>query len=371
MKSALSLLENGTRSGFSQPSLLLSYASSESSFPVLTRICIVLECLDKTDSVASLLHLFPLEFQPKIGIFGSTFIIAMTVYFFLILQVLLSSGTHIVAKAVSADVEPISLTFLRGLISMVAFAAIILLRRRRHIDRQDYGRFFLLAVIAVPINQFLFLYGIHYTTAGNAALLYATTPAFVFLISRYVLKEFLSTRVVVGIFLAFFGAVVVIFERGLSLSSSYTYGNLMIFLAVISWAIYTVAGKPMVIKYGAFQVSAISMIGGTILFLPIGIYGLATFDLAALTVQDWSGLFYLGWATSILSYVLWFYAVGRLATAKVAIFSNAQPIVTTLLSYLIFHQPIGASVITGGVLTIAGVAIAQQERPHPRRRAGA
>ena len=115
----------------------------------------------------------------------------------------------------------------------------------------------------------------------------------------------------------------------------------------------------------------LAMIGGTILFLPSGIHGLATFDLAALTVQDWSGLFYLGWATSILSYVLWFYAVGRLATAKVAIFSNAQPIVTTLLSYLVFHQPIGASVITGGVLTIAGVAIAQQERPHSRRRAGA
>lgn len=286
----------------------------------------------------------------------------MTVYFFLVLQVLLSSGTHIVAKAVSADVEPISLTFLRGIISLAAFVVILLVKKRRTIERKDYGRFFLLALIAIPINQFLFLYGIHYTTAANAALLYATTPALVFLISRFVLKERLSGRVVAGIFIAFSGAVIVIFERGINLSSGYTFGNMLIFLAVISWAVYTVAGKPMVLKYGAFHVSAVSMIGGTILFLPAGIYGLMTFDLSTMTVQDWSGLFYLGWATSIVSYVLWFYAVGKLATAKVAIFSNAQPIVTTLLSFFLLHQPIGVSVVAGGVLTIAGVAIAQNEK---------
>jgi drug/metabolite transporter (DMT)-like permease len=265
-----------------------------------------------------------------------------------------------VAKTVSATVEPMTLTFLRGIISAAAFILIVLVRNRKQVDRSDYPRMFWLAFIAIPINQFLFLYGIKFTTAANAALLYATTPALVSLISRYFLHERLSRLTVIGIAIAFCGAALVIFERGIDLSSGNTYGNLMIFIAVISWAIYTVAGKPMVIKYGAFYTSAVSMIGGTLLFIPLGLYGLSTFPTASLTAGDWGGLLYLGLGTSVVSYAIWFYAIGKMGTSKVAIFSNAQPVVTTLLSFFLLHQAIGNSFVAGGCLTIVGVVLAQR-----------
>ncbi len=52
----------------------------------------------------------------------------MNIYAVLILQLLISSGTHIVAKAVVSDVDPVTLTFLRTVVS--GLGMILLLRAR-------------------------------------------------------------------------------------------------------------------------------------------------------------------------------------------------------------------------------------------------
>jgi drug/metabolite transporter (DMT)-like permease len=128
---------------------------------------------------------------------------------------------------------------------------------------------------------------------------------------------------------------------------------------VIAWSLYTIQGKPMVIKYGAFHVASLSMIGGMILFLPLGIYGAIRFDLSTLTTVHWEGILYLGLGTSVISYFLWYYALGKIETTKVAVFANAQPIVTSILSYFLLHQAISAHFVIGGVITLAGVLLTE------------
>lgn len=282
------------------------------------------------------------------------------VYFLISIQVLLASGTHLVAKAVVTDVEPITLTFLRTCISTLALIAIFIIKEKRiKILREDYGKMLWLCFVVIPLNQFLFLYGMKHTTAANGALLYATTPVLVLVSSHFMLAERLTKRKVLGVIIAFCGVVIVIFEHGISFSSDYTYGNVVIFVAVISWAIYTISGKPMVVKYGAFHVAAISMIGGSILFLPMGLYGASRFDFSTLTVAHWEGILYLGLGTSVIAYFLWYYALGKIETTKVAIFANAQPILTSILSFLILHQAISKNFVIGGVLTLAGVILTE------------
>ena len=254
------------------------------------------------------------------------------IYILIFIQVLLSSGTHLVAKAVVNDVDPITLTFLRSCVSTIALGAIFIVREKRiKVRREDYGMMLWLSFIVIPINQFFFLYGIKFTTAANAALLYAMTPVLVLLFSYFMLGEQMTRRKVSGVLLAFCGVALVVFEHGVSFSSGYTYGNVVMFLAVVAWSLYTIQGKPLVVKYGAFHVASLSMIGGMILFLPLGIYGVSQFDLSTLTASHWEGVFYLGLGTSVISYFLWYYALGKIETTKVAVFANAQPIVTSLL----------------------------------------
>ncbi len=282
------------------------------------------------------------------------------VYAVLVAQSLMASGTHIVAKVVVHDVEPFTLTVIRTVISASAMGLILLVRGKRPgVRREDYAAFFWLALLAVPLNQFLFLYGMEYTIPSNAALLYATTPVIVLVFSHYFLGESLSRFKIAGVALGFTGVTIVIFERGLSASKEFVFGNLVIFVAVLAWALYTVYGRKMIVKYGAIETSCLTLIGGTILFLPIGIVPAVHFDYQTLSTANWLQIGYLGIVTSVISYLLWYFALGRLEAGKVALFSNFQPIIVTVLAVTLLGQSVTLPFVIGGVIAIAGVIAAQ------------
>jgi len=285
---------------------------------------------------------------------------ARGVYAVLAVQQLMASGTHIVAKVIVQQVDPFTLTFVRTLISASAMLLILLLRGKAPaIRREDYRMFLWLAFLGVPLNQFLFLYGMRFTIPSNAALLYATTPVVVLLFSHFFLGESLTRRKAAGVVLGFAGVTIVIFERGLSASMEYLLGNVMIFVAVLAWALYTVYGRTMIVKYGAIESSALSLIGGTILFFPIGVVSALRFPFGTLTAAHWLQIGYLSIVTSVVSYLLWYYALGRIEAGKVAMFSNFQPIIVTALAVTLLGQSVTVPFVAGGCIALAGVVIAQ------------
>ena len=45
--------------------------------------------------------------------------------------------------------------------------------------------------------------------------------------------------------------------------------------------------------------------------------------------------------------------------SKVAIFSNLQPVLTTILAYLLLGQPVSLTFIAGGIVALAGIDLTQ------------
>jgi drug/metabolite transporter (DMT)-like permease len=281
-------------------------------------------------------------------------------YAVLMVQSLLAAGTHIVAKVVVRSVDPQTLTLVRSLIAMPVMVGLLLSRNTlRRVERRDVRLIVFLSILAIPINQYLYLFGMRYTIASNAALLYAMTPIIVLVLSRWLLGEVLTQRKILGVALAFVGAVVVIFERGLSASVEHVYGNLLVFIAVLAWSLYTVYGRRLIASYGAIESTALILVGGTIAFLPIGIVSMAEFPFASLSTASWMQILYLSLITSVLSYLLWYYALGRVEAGKVALFTNLQPILTTALAVALLGQDVTFLFILGGGIAITGVIVAQ------------
>jgi drug/metabolite transporter (DMT)-like permease len=285
----------------------------------------------------------------------------MNVYVVLVLQMCVASGTHLVAKAVANDIEPFALTMLRNCIASAGFLALFFLRVKKiRIERADMRKIFFLGFLAIWLNQFIFLFGIRYTTAANAALLYASTPIFVMLISYFMKKERLTGKKIAGVSIAFTGIVVVIFERGIDLGLQYAFGNLVVLVSVTAYALYTILGRSLILKYGSLRVTILSMLAGVVLFLPAGTVSLTLFDFSSLTRMQIYGLMYLGFGTSIVSYILWYYALARIEATKVAIFTNGQPILTAVLAVMFFQQVITWPFVIGGAITISGVFLTQR-----------
>ncbi len=286
------------------------------------------------------------------------------IYFWLILQQTIASVTHIVGQTAAHSLSPFVLLLFRASIASISLYVIVAIRDRTWnifsgITKADFGRLVVVGGLNILINQLLYLEGLQYTTPANSALLYALTPAIVFVLAIRVHWEKTNWKKIAGIAVAFIGTVILMFEHGASLTSEHTKGNLMIFVAVIAWSLFTLLGRPLIKKYGALRVTAQHMTIGALMYLPIGLCFVNGPMVADFSAEIWTEILYLGLLASSVNYVLWYYALGKLDTSKVAIFQNLQPVITTILAVSLGRTELTTELIGGGVLALGGILMVE------------
>ncbi|MBU3699977.1 MAG: hypothetical protein FGM33_08225 [Candidatus Kapabacteria bacterium] len=290
----------------------------------------------------------------------------MTLYLIMLLQQLIASSTHLIAKDAATHLHPVSVVLVRGLWTCLAFGLWFAIRRDRwkRVDPSDLWLILALGLVNLPINQLLFIWGVSYTTPPNASLAYALTPAFVLALMVFVQRRRIAAGKMLGVVIAFIGAGIVLVDRGANISGGQTLGNIMVLLASFSWASFTLYGQRIVDRYGPVQAIAMTFFAGLILYLPVWLMAPVDTGLAPLAGDGASGLwwqlFYLGVVTSGIGYALWYYALSRLDSGKVAVFNNLQPVLTSILTLAILGTWPTTLFIVGGSIALAGVIITQR-----------
>ncbi len=288
-------------------------------------------------------------------------------YLLLVFQQFIASTTHLVAKDITTELEPITVVLFRGIFTCTAFGIWMLIRRAslRKVEPADIGLIALLGLVNMPINQLLFIWGVDYTTAPNASLAYALTPVFVVVLLAVWKRTSPGWRKMSGVALAVLGAAIVLVDRGAAVSPEQTLGNVMVLAASVSWAAYTVIGRSLIVKYGPVQTTALSFFAGLILYLPVWalvpVHDPMTVLVSPGWVEHWAQLFYLGVITSGVGYGLWYYALSRMEASRVAVFNNLQPVLTSVLSFFMFGTVPTVMFVIGGAIAIAGVIVTQRD----------
>jgi drug/metabolite transporter (DMT)-like permease len=268
----------------------------------------------------------------------------VAVHLVMLLHSVLSAGTYLAAKRVLGELSPWEVALARFVLAALCYAA-LLSRHRLRIPRRDLLGLAALGVVAIPINQGFFLAGLAHTTPSHAALLYALTPIFVFLLARWRLAEPATWAKLVGIVLAFAGVVVVLTVRPGG-APGITEGSL--------------GGKGYAERYGALVSTGVAVIFGTIVYLPVGLLLSSTASFRRLSPAGWTSLAYLVVITSVISYLLYYWALRRAEASRVAIWSNLQPVLTAPLAWALLGDPLGAGLLAGGALVLSGVLLTQQ-----------
>jgi len=291
---------------------------------------------------------------------------AVLLYGALVAHTLVSAGTYLFAKRALMEIPALPLGLLR--FAGAALLLLILLRRARPAGerfppRREWKKLLFLAAVAVPVNQILFLYGLQLSSAAHAALLYTLTPLFVLLLAQALLGEFPGWRAALGTALALGGTIYVLLQRGAGTSREPLGGDLLLLIAVVAWAVYTAEGREVVGRLGAFPTIAWTVIAGTVLYLPLGLGALLSpsyrADIAHASREAWWGIAYLIVMTSVVAYLLWYWALAHLAAARVAIFTNLQPLATALLAQVLFGERVTAGFYVAAAVVMGGVLLAQ------------
>ena len=274
----------------------------------------------------------------------------------------LSAGTYLAGKRALAEVSPVELALVRFVLAATVHAA-LLLRLRPPFTRRDLAGLAALGVLAVAVNQVLFLAGLARSTPGHAALLYATTPIFVFLVEWVRGKERPTPGKIGGIALAFTGTVVVLAGRGvlgLEGARDVLVGDLLLLLAVVVWAVYAVGGKAYAATYGGLATGSVTLVAGTVLCAPAGLAFLHAERFARMSPAGLASVVYLVVVTSIVAWLIYYWALGRAEASRVAIWSNLQPVLTALLAWALYGEALTLPFVVGGVMVVAGVVAAER-----------
>jgi len=291
---------------------------------------------------------------------------AVALYGALLAHTLISAANYLFAKRALMEIPALPLGMLR--FAGASLLMLVLLRRvrppgQRMPPRQWRRKLLILAFLGVPVNQGLFLSGLQLSTAAHAALLYTMTPLFVLLLAQALIGEFPGWRTAVGTALALGGTVYVLFQRGLDLSGGPLIGDLLLLVAVLAWATYTAEGREVVGQLGAFPTIAWTFIAGTVMYLPLGLAALLVpsyrADIAHASALAWWGVAYLIVMTSVVSYLIWSWALAHLAAARVAVFNNLQPLATALMAQAFLGERVTLEFFVAAAVVIAGVFLAQ------------
>ncbi|HEY5808763.1 MAG TPA: DMT family transporter [Povalibacter sp.] len=273
--------------------------------------------------------------------------------------------TFVLTKDVIGDVPPWTLAFLRVTIGFLFLLPMAWLSYRKSPQPRTplpWKPMLVMGAIGVAFYYGVFNVGLVYTSASQGALVQSSIPAMTALVAVVWLREHASRTRIAGIVLSVIG-VLVIFSgsSGQGDASAPMFGNLLVFLSVIAWGIYTSLAKRFA-HVDAIVLTAGVIGAGALLLLPAAIVELHGRALPHLNSVQWLEVLVLGAGASGLAYMLYNLALQDVDASLAGVFANLIPVVGVISGVVVLNEPIAARAIIGGLIVMVGVWITGSEQ---------
>jgi drug/metabolite transporter (DMT)-like permease len=248
---------------------------------------------------------------------------------------------------------PGELALLRFGTASLVLAVIGAVARIRIPARADLPRIALAGLVGISAYHVALNFGERTVESGAAALIIASAPVFTALFSLRALGERLTGAGWAGVAVSLAGVTVVAFGEsgGVSLNAD----ALLILVAAICYAIYSVVSKKGLAHYSALEFTTYAIWAGTVpllLFAP----GLLR-ELPVAPLPDTLAGVFLGVFPGAIAYVLWSYGLARMPASVIATFLYFQPLNAAIIAWLWLGEVPALLTVAGGLVAVAGVAI--------------
>jgi drug/metabolite transporter (DMT)-like permease len=285
----------------------------------------------------------------------------------IVIVMIVWGSTFVVTKAAVHEIPPLTLTFLRFLITAAVLVPIAAARGglKRLPQPLPLAALVLMGLTGVAIFHVGFTYAMVYGSAAQGAIVFALVPAAVVIAAIVGLKEAPSKHRIAGILLSVCGVALVVAtgESG-SASPAPLLGAAFMLGAVAAWAAYTALAKRLAATDQVVLIACVSVIGMAMV-LPAAAVELSLVPWPDPSLQGWLGTLFLGVVASALAFVVYSRALRELDASLVGAYLNLDPIVGVLTAVIFLGEKLGLWQISGGVVALAGMWLASVERGGP------
>jgi len=260
-----------------------------------------------------------------------------------VLATFIWSGNFIVAKAVTKDIPPISLNFYRWLVAAIIIFPFVFKKIKAEWKTviQSWHYLFWISLTGIALfNTFVYI-GAHYTSAINLALIGTTSsPIMSVLFARIFLKEKIGWMKLTGMILCIIGVLFLLSKGNFQtlLSLRFSKGDLWVLLSAFCFAVYNtlVKKKPAALSPANFLFVIFSF--GTLMVLPFYLWEVNHTVPVTWNINLVLAILYLGAGASVICFLIWNVAIGKLGAGRTALFGNLIPVFSSIEAAIFLHE---------------------------------
>jgi drug/metabolite transporter (DMT)-like permease len=259
------------------------------------------------------------------------------------------------------EIPPFLFAAMRFLIAGPVLYGWMIAQGERSPSRVQWASASLLAILFFVLDYGLLYWAEQRVPSGIAAVMMATTPAFMALWEISFLRtQTLTVRLALALLIGT-GGVGVLMSHKLNLGGVPVdkVGAMALVAAAMSWSVASVLTRKLPLPPSKVMSSGIQMLTGGV-FLALTSAALGEFrDFHPQTVSRdaWLSLLYLAVAGSIIGFTAYLWLIHHESPTKVVTYAYVNPVVAVLLGYFLGGESLGLRTILGAVFVLFSVVI--------------
>lgn len=198
------------------------------------------------------------------------------------------------------------------------------------------------------------------TLLSDVVIVIAINPLLTTILAALFLKdEHFSLKILLSSMVAFTGVAVVTLRDGLVWGDG-LLGNVLAFLAALSWAVYCIILKRVQGRHSTLAITRKVMIYGTICALPV-MFSEPMSSLSTLLRSDvLANMLFLALICSMAAFLIWNFVIKKIGAIRSSNYLYLDPVISIIIGVIVLHERVGIVAIVGCTLVLLGVIMVEK-----------
>ncbi len=261
-------------------------------------------------------------------------------------------------------VPPITLAAIRSIVFIPILLFLLIKHGKKNIptSKKDWLIYLSIGLFTIILPGILQNTGMMYTSASISSIIQTSGPIFTIIFAIIFLNESADKKKIIGTIIALFGSIslVVSLDENFNLFDSSVYGNFLILLSGISYAISSIITKKGLERKKPLQILGFSSLLGFIVLSLLSLFENPLNVIINLSIETWLAIVLLTIFPSFIALLFWYEAMINEDISRLVLFIYLMPIFAVIFSYILIGEIISIQTILFATLIIIGVAIAQK-----------
>ena len=197
-------------------------------------------------------------------------------------------------------------------------------------------KIFFASLFALVFNQGVYIFGLSMTSPIDASIVTTTLPIVTMIVAAVYLKEPVTNKKVLGIFVGAMGALILIMSsQNASSGNGSIIGDLLCLVAQISFSIYLTVFKGLSQKYSPITLNKWMFVYASMCYIPFSYHDVAVIQWTEISTAALLQVGYVVVGGSFFAYICIMTAQRLLRPTVVSMYNYMQPIVASIVTVII------------------------------------